>query len=472
MSAPTHGRRLAVLDVVGLAPRFLRGEAMPRIRAFAGRAGHACRVLEPLVPAVTSTVQATWLTGQAPARHGIVANGWYDRERSEHLFWKQSDRLVAGPKVWEVVRRRRPGFRAARLFWWNNMFSTVDISVTPRPIYRADGGKVFDITSSPLSLRDRLKADLGPFPFPRFWGPASGIESSRWIARAARWVEEHEAPDLNLVYLPHLDYNLQRLGPEAPEIDADLREIDEVTGTLIDFLESRGVEVLLLSEYGITPVDRPIHVNRIFRRQGWLEIKDELGRDTLELGASAVVAIPDHQVAHVYVQRPGLLPDVAACLRGVPGVAEVWDREAQRAQGLDHPRSGDLVAVCDERSWFTYYFWEDEGKAPDYARTVDIHRKPGYDPVELFLERPEWWSKARLARRLLQKKLGFRALMDVIPLDAALVKGSHGCRPRSREDWPVAIGRVDPGDEPLRCEEVFGLIRKRLGDEADAEIPT
>ncbi|MEQ1843109.1 MAG: nucleotide pyrophosphatase/phosphodiesterase family protein, partial [Verrucomicrobiales bacterium] len=307
MGPPAKPTRLAVLDVVGLTRRFLQGDQMPRIRAFAERPGHVNRVLEPVLPAVTSTVQASWLTGKMPNHHGIVANGWYDRERDEHLFWKQSDHLVTGPKVWEVVRESRPDLRVARLFWWNNMYSSVDYSITPRPIYRADGGKVFDITASPLEIRDRVKADLGPFPFTRFWGPASGIESSQWIAKSARWIEETYSPDLNLVYLPHLDYNLQRLGPQHPGIGADLAAIDTVTGDLIDYLEGRGVEVLLLSEYGITPVDRPIHLNRLFRKQGWLEIKDDLGTDTLELGACHAFAIADHQIAHMYVKDPSML---------------------------------------------------------------------------------------------------------------------------------------------------------------------
>lgn len=456
--------RLAVLNVVGLTRRFWRGDRLPRIRAFVERAGHGHRVLEPVLPAVTSTVQATFLTGRTPDHHGIVANGWYDRERSETLFWKQSDRLVRGPKVWEVVRETRPNLRVARLFWWNNMFSSVDYSITPRPIYRADGAKIFDITSSPLEIRDRVKADLGPFPFQNFWGPASGIESSRWIARSARWTEEHYAPDLSLVYLPHLDYNLQKLGPRHAAIDADLAAIDEVTGELIDFLEGRGVEVLLVSEYGITPVDRPIHLNRLFRKQGWLEIKDEVGTDTLELGGCSAFAIADHQVAHVYVANPELTDQVAELLRETRGIARVLDHEGKKAHGLDHPRSGDLIAIADERSWFTYYFWEDDERAPDYARTVDIHRKPGYDPVELFLESPAWLAKAKILFGLVRKKLGFRMLMDVIPLDASLVRGSHGCLPVEKDDWPVLAGRLAdwPAGESLKSPDVFEVIRRKL----------
>lgn len=450
------GRRVAVLNVVGLTGRFCDGR-LPRIEAFLRSNGVRNARIRPMLPAVTSAVQATYLTGETPARHGIVGNGWYDRERCEHLFWKQSDRLVRGPKLWDVLRERFPGFTCARLFWWNNMHSTVDYSLTPRPIYGADGLKTFDVTSKPLSIRDEIKAALGPFPFPQFWGPGAGISSSRWIAESARWIEGRYQPSLSLVYLPHLDYDLQRFGPAASGLARSLEEIDEVVGDLIDFFQDRQVEPVLLSEYGITSVDRPVHLNRLFRQQGWLQIKDELGRDTLELGDCRVLAIADHQVAHVYVQDPGLRREAEEFLRTVPGVAQVLNEEGKWEAGLDHPRSGDLVAVSEESSWFSYYFWEDDRRAPDYARTVDIHRKPGYDPVELFLDPKIRFTELKVGAKLLGKSVGMRMLMDVIPLDASLVRGSHGALARDEADWPVLAGRLprlDQGSE-LGAEEVF-----------------
>lgn len=413
-----------------------------------------------MLPAVTSSVQATYLTGKSPAHHGIVGNGWYDRERCEHLFWKQSDRLVRGPKLWELLRERYPGFTCARLFWWNNMYSTVDYSLTPRPIYCADGAKHFDVTARPLSIRDEIKAALGPFPFPQFWGPASGIASSRWIADAARWTEDRYHPSLNLVYLPHLDYDLQRWGPGDARISQALAEIDEVVGGLLDFFHERNVEPVLLSEYGVTPVSRPIHLNRLFRQKGWLQIKPELGRDTLEQGDCRVLAIADHQIAHVYVQDTALKRQVEDFLRTVPGIAEVLDEQGKWEAGLDHPRSGDLVAVSDEASWFSYYFWEDDERAPDYARTVDIHRKPGYDPVELFLDPAIRFPKLKIGGKLAGKKLGLRTLLDVIPLDASLVRGSHGALAADPADWPLLVGRI-PGLEERRelpADEVLGHL--------------
>ncbi|MEM7014332.1 MAG: nucleotide pyrophosphatase/phosphodiesterase family protein, partial [Verrucomicrobiota bacterium] len=340
---------------------------------------------------------------------------------------------------------------------------SVDYSITPRPIYCADGAKHFDITSRPLDIRPKIKKDLGDFPFFAFWGPGSGIESSRWIANSAKWIEEKHQPDLNLVYLPHLDYNTQKLGPDAPEIADDLKMIDDVVGDLLDYFAPRNVRVVLLSEYGITPVDRPIHLNRLFRERGWLQIKDELGRDTLEAGDCKAIAIADHQIAHVYVLDPSIREEVQQLLASTEGVDQVMDRSMQMYEGLDHERAGDFVVVSDERSWFTYYFWEDDKRAPDYARTVDIHRKPGYDPVELFI--PDGLGpKFKIAFTLFRRKaLGQRALMDVIPLDATLVKGSHGRKPEDRDDWPLLIGPLNlPDRSSIGAIEVYEQLLAAL----------
>jgi predicted AlkP superfamily pyrophosphatase or phosphodiesterase len=289
----------------------------------------------------------------------------------------------------------------------------------------------------------RSKRDLGPFPFPAFWGPLAGIASSEWIARSARWVEERNRPDLSLVYLPHLDYNLQRWGPDDPRLAADYRAIDQVAGDLIDFYAQRGVRSIVLSEYGITAVRRSVALNRLFRRQGWITIKEELGCELLDCGASRVFAIADHQVAHIYLNDRTLLPAVRALVEATEGVARVLEGDGLRAEGLDHARSGDLVAVSAEDAWFTYYYWDDEAKAPDFARCVDIHRKYGYDPVELFVDPTLMLAKLRIAGKLLRKALGFRVLMNVISLDPTLVKGSHGALPSDERDWPVLIGTGD-----------------------------
>ena len=428
-------RRTVVLNVVGLTRGLL--PSMPRLAAFA-REGYATTI-RPAFPAVTCTAQSSYLTGLTPAEHGIVGNGWYDRDLAEIHFWKQSNHLVRGEKLWDKLRARDPSFTCAQLFWWYNMHAAVDWSITPRPLYPADGRKIFDIHTGPLTLRPEIKKDLGEFPFPSFWGPAAGIESSRWIAAAAHWIEEKHQPTLNLVYLPHLDYNLQRLGPRDPKIADDLRLIDNVAGELIGFFRARGVQVAVLSEYGITEVDTPVHLNRVLRRHGWLSIKDELGLETLDCGSSRAFAVADHQVAHIYLNDPAIESQVRAAIEAEPGVERVLDAAAQKELGMRHARAGDLVAIAKPRSWFTYYYWLDDAVAPDFARTIDIHRKAGYDPAELFLDPKLRWPKLRIAAFLLRKKLGLRGLLNVIPLDATLVRGSHGRIPEDENDWPVLL---------------------------------
>ncbi len=468
-------KRTAILNVVGLSPRLI-GPHTPRLSAYRDRGSHA--IIRPAFPAVTCTAQSDYLTGSTPAAHGIVGNGWYDRTLAEVQFWKQSNHLVHGEKLWETLRRRHPGATCAKLFWWYNMYSSADFSITPRPMYPADGRKVFDVYTWPYELRTGVKQALGDFPFPGFWGPAAGVDSpqgradaaSRWIAASARWVEERHRPTLSLVYLPHLDYNLQRHGPRAsstpgaalnPRIERDLHEIDTLVGELLDFYAARDVQVLVLSEYGITQAEMPVHLNRCLREAGWLVVKEELGLELLDAGASQAFAVADHQVAHVYVRDPAHVPRVRQLLESTPGVAEVLDVEAQRARGLAHARSGDLVVVAHENAWFTYYYWLEDAKAPDFARCVDIHRKPGYDPVELFTD-PRLSTLALrtgIAWRLLKKKLGFRMLMDLIPLDATLVRGSHGAQPRDRADWPVLLG---PSGSSLPAETTSTGVRDIL----------
>lgn len=464
-------QRVAVINAVGLTESLL-GANTPQLNAFRKKGQLAA--ITPAFPAVTCTAQSNYLTGQPPARHGVVGNGWYDRDLAEVHFWKQSDHLVQAPKIWEDLRRANPRFTCARLFWWFNMYSSVDYSITPRPMYPADGRKIFDIYTWPFPMRAEIKQDLGEFPFAGFWGPAAGVdalrgrgrprsdEASRWIAESAKWIETRYEPTLSLIYLPHLDYNLQRLGPDAAAIARDVQALDAIVGDLIAFFQQRGARVVVLSEYGLVSVRNPIHLNRLFRKQGWVAIKDELGREMLDCGASKVFAVADHQIAHVYLNDPSLAKSVRGLLEGQPGIAEVLAKTD--SGGINHSRAGDFIALASEQSWFTYYYWLDDSRAPDFARCVDIHRKPGYDPVELFLDPNLHFPKLKIAWRLLQKKLGFRMLMDVIPLDAALVKGSHGLRPGSVSEYPILI--VEKGLEaitkPIESTQVYEILKRQV----------
>jgi predicted AlkP superfamily pyrophosphatase or phosphodiesterase len=431
---------LVVIDVVGLTHDML-GPNTPHLAGLA-RDGFACP-MSTVLPAVTCSAQSTILTGLLPRDHGIVGNGWYFRDLAEVGFWKQSNALVHGERLYQAARQRNPRHTTATMFWWYNMYADVNWSMTPRPSYPADGRKVFDSYSQPADLRDRLQEKLGVFPLPKFWGPLADIDSTKWIVDASLEVLRADQPLLSLVYLPHLDYNLQRLGPDDLQIAADIRQVDTEAGRLIGAARATGAEVVVLSEYAITAVDQPVHINRVLREKGFLNVRREpLGWESLDCGASSAFAVADHQVAHVYVRQSKDIPAVAHLLRQVPGIELVLDRERQREFGIDHERSGELVAIAAPRAWFTYYFWLDDRLAPDYARTIDIHRKPGYDPVELFVDPQLTFPKLHIALRLAQKKLGFRYYMDVIGLDASIVKGSHGRLPdlgREGSESPVFI---------------------------------
>lgn len=406
---------LVILNVVGLTPKLLAHA--PRLASL----GTAQPWRSPL-PAVTCTSQATMLTGLAPREHGIVGNGWYYRDTAEIRFWQQANSLVHGEKFYE-------GFRTAKMFWWFNQHAPVHWSATPKPYYGCDGSKVFGI----LDQTDcGLVDQLGPFPFASFWGPKAGLPCSQWIARASAAVVRQHKPEMTLVYLPHLDYDFQR----KPEHDpARVAEVDQCAGYVIDAAEEVGARVIAVSEYGLVPVSQPVSLNVHLRKAGWLAVRDGPFGEQLIPGDSAAFAVADHQVAHLYVRDLAMIDEVAAMINGIDGVDRVVRPEELE---LDHPRSGELIALAKPHAWFTYYYWLDERRAPDFARTVDIHRKPGYDPVELFMT-----SMPRAMMRLAQKKLGMRYRMDVIPLDAKLVRGSHGLYPDAK-DGPLVIGPTPP----------------------------
>ncbi|HWO13778.1 MAG TPA: alkaline phosphatase family protein, partial [Polyangiaceae bacterium] len=451
---------LLVVDVVGLSQELI-GPDTPHIARLVERG--VARPLEPIVPAVTCSVQATFLTGRMPKEHGIVGNGWYFRELAEVWLWRQSNHLIESPQIWQLGRERDPAFTSANLFWWYNMYSAADWSVTPRPMYPADGRKLPDVYSAPGNLRHELQEELGQFPLFNFWGPAADIRSSRWIARATLRVLKKYSPTLTLAYLPHLDYDLQRFGPdrEHPRVRQALRDVDALCGELIDFAASSQRRIILLSEYGISRVSHAVHINRELRRAGWLAVREELGRELLDAGASQAFAVADHQVAHVYVKQPGLIPEVAARLRALDGVEQVLDRAGQAELGLSHARAGELVAISRADRWFSYYYWLEPSSAPDFASCVEIHRKPGYDPVELFLDPKLPLPKASIAWRLLKKTLGFRTLMDVIsPDDDSLVRGSHGRLTGDERAGPVFISSEPglSGSGSLHASDVLGLM--------------
>ncbi len=267
-------------------------------------------------------------------------------------------------------------------------------------------------------------------------------------------------PTLTLIYLPHLDYCLQKFGHDFSRIGKDLQEVDGLVRDLVNHYERKGASVIILSEYGIVPVNRPIHLNRLLREQGLLQVRVERGLELLDAGASKAFVVADHQVAHVYINDPSVTKQVKDLLASTSGIASILDESGKAAHGIAHERAGDLVLIAEADSWFTYYFWLDDAKAPDYARCVDIHKKPGYDPVEMFMS-----SKARAAYKLLQKRAGFRYVMDVVPLDATLIKGSHGSINVPEAFYPVLITNQAQPAAKLKATEIHDVIWRTLMQE-------
>ena len=447
-------KKTVVIDVVGLSSNLI-GEHTPFLQAYLET--HHLSLIKPMLPAVTTAVQSTYLTGQNPTAHGIVGNGWYDRTDAEVKFWKQSNKLVQQPKIWDKAKAVNPAFTCANMFWWYNMYSNADYSVTPRPNYLADGRKIPDCYSEPAELRDILQQELGQFPLFHYWGPGADIKSSSWIAQASMRTDDLYDPTLTLIYLPHLDYCLQKFGHDFTKIGKDLQEVDLLVKGLVNHYEQKGASVIILSEYGIVPVNKPLHLNRLFRRHGLLQVRVERGLELLDAGASKAFVVADHQVAHVYINDPAVTQQVKELLANTAGIASILDDQGKAEHGIAHERAGDLVLVAEADSWFTYYFWLDDTKAPDYARCVDIHKKPGYDPVEMFMS-----SKGRAAYKLLQKKAGFRYVMDVVPLDATLIKGSHGSIKVPEAFYPVLITSQAEASEKLEATDIHDVIWRTL----------
>jgi predicted AlkP superfamily pyrophosphatase or phosphodiesterase len=453
---------LILVNAVGLTARWL--PHAPRLLSLAKKGW--LRSLQEVVPAVTCTAQASILTGQSPQRHGIVGNGWLFRDTREVRFWQQSNTLLQAEPLYvtaaQAAIRRGRRFRCAKLFWWFNQGAQVDYSLTPKPHYGADGNKAFGIAGRPQGLPDQIEGKLGPFPFPSFWGPNSGLKSTAWIAQAAAEVVRQEQPELTLVYLPHLDYEPQRRGPSGCDMPKLVQELDDACAPILDAAQQTGAQVWVVSEYGHVDVSRPVFLNRILRQAGWLQVRHGPFGEQLETFESQAIAVCDHQLAHIYIQDPKLIPRVRETLEQTAGVERIYAGEERQALQLDHSRSGELVVTSHRNSWFAYPFWLEDGNAPDYARTIDIHRKPGFDPCELFFDPKLRWPKGRAIRRLIEKKLGFRTLFDVIPLDAALVHGSHGLPAIDPLDRPLLIGGGSAPSEKLHLCDVRQLLLQAL----------
>lgn len=433
-------KHTVVIDVVGLEYGHIASGMLPNIAKLAE--GGQLAKMEPVFPAVTCTVQASVLSGRYPDEHGIIANGLYDRDAHAVSFWEQPSKLVRSERVWDITKNRNPATKTAVLFWQNSMYANSDIVVTPRPLH-TDAGMVMWCYSRPVGYYEELKQKLGEFNLARYWGPLASHESSEWICSAAEYTLERQRPDMTFVYIPHVDYSAQRFGKDSPQAREDLKRADEMVGRLVRKVADLGMKeqtrFVVFSEYAFNNVSGAIPINVKLRDAGLLATRTIQDREYLDMEFSKAFAMVDHQVAHVYV-KDGHMGEARKAIESIAGVDRILHSEEQKKElRINHPRSGDIIAISDIDKWFSYYWWHDNSKAPDFASRVDIHRKPGYDPVELFFD-PRTKS---------------------IPLDAGLVRGSHG-RPAdlaTGEGLAAYVSSAPEGKEDvIKCVDVAGRI--------------
>jgi predicted AlkP superfamily pyrophosphatase or phosphodiesterase len=406
--------------------------------------------MNPVFPPVTLPVQASLTTGVFPNQHGIVSNGFYFADNFQVAFWEQAAGLVQAERIWDRIRKKNPELKTAVLFFQNSLYANCDVVITPRPLHTEDG-LIQWCYSKPVGYYEELCERIGEFNLFHFWGPLASIESSRWIAQAAIETMLRMRPDLMFVYLPHLDYCSQKYGPEDPLIQQELRQVDQEVGRIVNTINDAGLidetVFLVLSEYLFYTVQGDIPLNRILREKGLLLVRTIQGREYLDIELSPAFAMVDHQIAHIYI-KTGYEKAVRNALERVEGIDQMLDDAGQSKYRINHPRSGELIAISAKNRWFSYYWWEDRVKAPDFAKQVDIHRKPGYDPLELFIE-----SDTRQ-----------------ISQDTLLIRGSHGYLTHTEEDrLPLLISgdweAMADIQENLNVVDIAGIVEKVLIDE-------
>lgn len=439
---PEH---VILLSVPGLRRQDL--SHMPRLSALV--AGGDCGELVASFPGITCTVQANMTTGLMPNEHGVVANGFYFRDSGRVEMWTSPNSCIERPQLWDILHEHDSGLTAASWFGLHSIEAGADIICWPAPKHNPDGTESLWCYSKPEPFYAELLEKFGHFPLQHFWGPFANIKSTEWIVSSAIFTAERFHPNLFYVYLSHLDYAAQKDGPNSPAALKAVTELDEQIGRLVDGFTSAyaGAKPLWLvaSEYVITPVDHVSYPNRLLREAGLLKVKTENGREHLDFATSQAWALVDHQFSHVFVRdaNPTIVAQVCELFRNHPGIAEVVPRAELDNYELNHPLAGDVVLISTPNSWQAYYWWFDDALAPEFARTVDIHRKPGYDPVEMF------WDPVNKG----------------IPLDATLVKGSHGAPARDPSQRGVLLSseRGVFVEQPLADTDVADIVLRQFG---------
>ena len=397
-------KKLIVLDLVCLTNNHLRQISLPNISKIIENGFTA--PMEPSFPAVTCSVQASITSGFYPSQHGIIANGLYDRKKNQVSFWEQYASLVEKPRIWDVLKKNDPEIKTAVLFWQNSLQINSDVVITPKPIH-LENQMIMWCYSKPVNFYENISSEEGDFDLKWYWGPLASIKSSQWIIKAAKHTIKKQKPHLVQIYLPHLDYAAQKHGPHSEQFKKSLFELDSVVGELLDFLESENLnydyEIMLISEYGFMEVNHSISPNLTLLQEGLLSTRKISGRNYLDFEHSKAFAMVDHQIAHVYV-KSGYEDKVSSIFKKIEGIEKILDKNTKKDFRIDHPNSGELILCANDNSWLNYYWWDEPKYAPPFSFTIDIHRKPGYDPLELFYD----------------------PSTNSISQNTSLIKGSHG----------------------------------------------
>ena len=438
--------RTIVLDAIGLERRHVEAGLAPNIADLVTEPARAD--LEMPFPAVTLPAQSTLATGQSPAVHGDVANGEYDRENDTAALWERE--RENRDRLWESASEA--GLTTGAFCFQHLIGTNADVALTPSPIEDEENTILeMNCWTNPDDFYDVLEAEYGHFPLHTYWGPGASEESSEWILNAAREAIERYDPDLLWVYLPHLDYAGLAQGPNTDELREAIGVLDGLVGDFLDSLrgDDRWDETLVnvVSEYGFHSVDIPVFPNRVLREAGLLSVQDDgEGGEEIDLGRSQAFALVDHQVTHVYADED-VVEDAREALSGLSGVERVLGEEGKEEYGVAHENAGDLVLVAEPSAWFQYYWWHEDENAPYYATDMDIHAKPGFDPVELFFGDD-----------------------GLVSLDASKVGGSHG---RADVDGFYGIGgpaAEESVPDTVDARAVAPTLADRLGIDVDTDF--
>ena len=436
---------IILLSVPGLRAQDLA--SMPQLAALV--AGGDRTTLVPSFPCVTWPVQANMLTGKLPAEHGVVANGFFWRDKHEVEMWTAWNEKIQQPQIWDLLHQHDPSLKSAVWFPMLSKGAGADYICMPAPIHNPDGSESLWCYTKPVELYGTLRDKFGHFPLMNFWGPLANIKSTAWIAETAAFAMAEFKPNFFYIYLPQLDYAAQKTGPDSAQAQTAVKELDEVIGKLAaaanSSLAGENVVWLVASEYVITPVDHVTYPNRVLREAGLLKVASDAGGELIDFAGTPAWALVDHQFSHVFVKDrdAAVISKVVDLFKRHPGIAEVLAGKDRQKYGLDHERTGDVVLVSTPNSWQAYYYWLDDAQAPKFARTVDIHNKPGYDPVELH----------------------FDFATKSIPLDATLIKGSHGA-PASSDQQRGVLLSSQKGlfvERPMADTDVCELVLRQFG---------